>query len=229
MINKLKLIKLIAITAVVLTIAATIFFVFVAFNNFNNNIVKEVFPQKTNISIASNLYVVFTKRIPTVNQKEVVFYSSPKINYLLTWSDNNTRLTITPKEGLSPTTNYSVGIRYLGKDYPWTFETSTVNNLTEKEKNYLQEQSDNESNALIESFYNKYPWYSKLPPVNEKYYINFDAIKKEFYISLYISSTSSLSQAEQESAYKAEVLKTLTSLGINTNAFTITWLIRQTN
>lgn len=229
MINKLKLFKLIAIIAVALTIVAIVFFIFTVFNNFNNNIIKEVFPQKTNISIASNIYVVFTKPVSIPNQKNIVFYSSPKINYLLAWSDNNTRLTITPKEGLLPTTPYSVGIRYLGKEYPWSFKTSTASNLTEKEKNYLQEQSDNESSALIESFYNKYPWYNNLPAANEKYYINFDATKNEFYVSLYISSTSSLSQAEQESTYRAEVLKTLTSLGINTNAFTITWLIRQVN
>lgn len=82
-----------------------------------------------------------------------------------------------------------------------------------------QAQDDIETAKSEKEFLGARPWYNKIPPANDKYFIGYDQRNNEFFVDLYSKTPA------QEEEYKAEVLSALRSIGVDTTQYKISWSV----
>ena len=88
-----------------------------------------------------------------------------------------------------------------------------------------QGQADYQYNKAINDFYSSHPWYNKIPPKNNDYFIGYDASTSSFFVELYPKTTSGVSVNDQVARLKNEVIQTLNLIGVDTSSYKIDWLV----
>ena len=88
-----------------------------------------------------------------------------------------------------------------------------------------QGQADKNSGDEATAIYNSYPWLDKFPLQTDSYFFYFDLNKKAFIGKLYPQKSSNESVTDQVAAVKQQILSILTSYGIDSTKYTITWTI----
>jgi len=160
-----------------------------------------------------------------INENQQVFFSvasEPSFDCNLEWSESNV-LKITPKEPLSPQTRYKVKLKFREKEFFVLSFTTREKPTTPSEKK--EEENDIAFDEVFSSLYKEKPWLSALPLKSKNYVVVYDFQKKEIRARLIIDSLSPLSQEEQISLIKNEVLQKLRKIGVDTEKEKINWLL----
>ncbi len=187
--------------------------------------IKNVFPEPNhnNAGIFTDVYVDFSRPVDNTEKNNVSLLINPFVKTSYFWSNNNSRLNAKLEGGLEVDTAYILRLDYFNKKYSWGFTTAKIENVSEEDQLKAQGILDNESNAQMDAFYKKYPWYDSLPPENDRYFVGFDAEKGLFFVDLYPLKNSPSSISEQVVVLKNEVLTELKRIGVSTSGYDFSW------
>lgn len=97
--------------------------------------------------------------------------------------------------------------------------------IPEQSQSEKQGQADYQYNKATNDFYSSHPWYNKIPPKNNDYFIGYDASTNNFFVELYPKNSSSISIDNQVIQLKKDVIQTLNLIGVNTTFYKIDWLV----
>jgi len=199
-------------------------FIFLLYSLFLNKgaQVLSVFPlpndQAVGISVVP--YVVFSSPQTEVQQKTISVSSSPQAPMSLYWNTDGKILYISPDKTLEPDTKYVFVVGFSGKSYSWSFKT-----LGPVSDAIKQGAADYRYSQALNNFYNSHPWYNKIPPRNDNYFIGFDANRNEFFADLYPKRSSSLTIDEQTNQLKNQAIESLKSIGVDLSLYKIVWSV----
>jgi len=112
-----------------------------------------------------------------------------------------------------PTTSQNQQIQPGVSTTPQQSTSSDYAAEAQAEKNRAQQQSQIQQD---------YPWIDNFPITTQNYFVYFDTNTKHFIAKIYQSDNPSL----DVNAVKNDLLQTLKSLDINTNSYTIDWIIQ---
>lgn len=181
--------------------------------------------KSTNVSTYPSLYVVFSRPLSDAEKQDVAIISSPDIDSFIYWGKDNKSLNIDLNSPLSPSTDYTLTIKYLGGGFSWTFKTTSASST---QQDFLIQQQGQYDKAYIQAqqkFLNKYPWYNNLPPANNDYFIDFNVGTNTFIVELYPKNSSSAPVAQQIPQLENEVVHELQTLGVNTASYKFNWVV----
>lgn len=205
-------------TFLISLIILTSLFLLYSFLNTEPSIVS-VYPAPNSEQIDTSVTpsVIFSKPASKAQQDKILIKTSPSANFSKYWSSDGKILYLNPSAPLDQNTNYRITLD--NPSYSWNFKTAGVSKATDQ--GFL----DREFNKGLQSFYTSHPWYEKLPPRNDNFFIGYDVSRDEFFVDLYPKTTSQTSINDQTDILKREVLESLRSIGLNTTNLKIVWII----
>ena len=187
--------------------------------------IDTVSPQNNtnNVGIFSPIQITFTTPVPIRERTALTLSFAPALEGTIRWSSDNKTLTFTPSSPLSNGKQYTAAIAH-NNQYSWQFTTVSVENTSQADQEKSQTIADQNYIEWEKSVDQSYPWLEKLPLETENYFFYFDIDTKSFVGQLYPSGSSEISEADQVTAMKAEIMTSLTNLGIPTT-FPFDWQI----
>jgi len=181
--------------------------------------------QATKISPLTVINVVFSRPATLDEEKNISLSILPKSNNSALWSNDKKSIYFTTNIPLSLATQYQVTLTVFSNKFTWYFTTASGTELSTSDQAKLQGAADLQYSASEQAFIKKYPWYSKLPPQNNDYFILFDNSVDTFYILIYPKSSVSTPQSDQITNMENEATQELKSIGVDVSAYKIVWQI----
>lgn len=174
-------------------------------------------PNSEQVDTSVTPSVIFSKPLAKAQQDKILIKTSPSANFSKYWSGDGRILYLSPSYSLAQNTNYQITLS--NPAYSWFFKTAGVSRTSD------QGFRDYKSNKGLQDFYTSHPWYDKLPPRNDNFFIGYDFSKDEFFADLYPKTTSQTPINEQTNQLKKDVLESLRSIGIDTTNLKVVWII----
>jgi hypothetical protein len=189
---------------------------------------SSVYPpnKSTTNTLYPTIKAMFSQSVPVQSQKNIRIDLRPDVQRALSWSSDGKTLFANLQKGLAPGQKYSASLINGDKIvYSWIFTAALADKISEKDLSKKQGEEDAVFADLEKNFLKKYPWYKKIPPRNDTYYIGFSSTENKFIADLYPKKDSSMSTDAQVNQLKTIVLDKLKSIGVDTSKFEIVWTI----
>lgn len=226
MIKRSPVLGVIAVIALILFSAAVIYFNRKG-QEVNPLLLTAFSPQDKAMGVSTNsqISVTFSRPLSSQEADAVKLSSNPSVTFKKSVAANTTLIFI-PVSPLEPGQTYRMELSYTGGQKNWSFITISYSALTSEDKLKLQTKSDQEFGSLVDNVYKNYPWYDKLPLQTNDYFVFFNTDKREFQATLYPKNSSNTPLDKQAEELRAQILKSLDTLGIETKQYNFNWDIK---
>ena len=175
------------------------------------------------ISPFAKIGVVFSRDATLEDEKNISLTISPKSNNSVLWSSDKKSIYFTTNNPLALSTQYQVSLTVSGYKFTWYFTTASGSELSQADQAKLQGMSDSRFSQSEQAFNNKYPWYKKLPPENNDYFILFNNTTNTFFIYIYPKTNSAIPQSAQITSLENEATQELKNIGVDLSLYKISW------
>jgi len=197
-------------------------------NNPKTNIVPVSYTpsqQATKVSPFAAINVVFSRPATLDEEKNISLSILPKTDNSALWSNDKKSIYFTTDNPLNLSTRYQVTLTTLSNKFTWYFTTASDTELSEQDQVKLQGAFDLQYTKTQQTFNEKYPWYSKIPPQNNDNFIVFDYTTDTFNIFIYPKSKVNTPQPAQITSLENEATQELKNIGVDVSSYKINWLI----
>uniref|UniRef100_A0A7C4TJF0 SbsA Ig-like domain-containing protein n=1 Tax=candidate division WWE3 bacterium TaxID=2053526 RepID=A0A7C4TJF0_UNCKA len=206
---------------VLLLLCLGLFFIFYNFNYYGSDAVvfEKSFPANgsLDVPVPTSIDIYFKNDLSSEVREKFYVRFLPGVSYKQQWAAPN-HLRLIPEPPLLPSRKYDVTVLYDGNtivsfSFTTAKGTSSVSEIQlpeipPEDVTWLTENAQ-KVNESVDALKSDYPWYFKLPVLEDTYAIVFNNSKKQFRISIY---SGGMTQEEKDQVLEIATnrLKTLT-------------------
>ena len=202
--------------------------IFFKMNNPKTNIVPVSYApsqQATKVSPFAAISVVFSRPATFDEEKNISLSILPETDNSALWRNDKKSIYFTTDNPLSLSTQYQVTLTTLSNKFTWYFTTASDTELSDQDQAKLQGAFDLQYATVQQAFNKKYPWFDKIPPQNNDYFISFCTKTNTFDIYIFPKSKVNTPQPAQVTNLENEATQELKNIGVAVSSYKINWLI----